>query len=87
MRVFTFTLSSGSISITSSDGVNQLSVEANASSECTIEGNFPFQGLTSGPITLEGGQSITLITNNPSNPLDGVTITWVSGTIDVLIGA
>jgi len=87
MRVFTFTLSSGSINIVSTDGVNQLSVEANASSECTIEGNFPFKGLTAGPITLEGGQSITLMTNNPSSPLDGVTITHVSGSIDILIGA
>jgi len=27
------------------------------------------------------------MTNNPSSPLDGVTITHVSGTIDILIGA
>jgi hypothetical protein len=86
MRLFTYTLSSGSLSINTADGVTQISVESNASSECTIEGNFPFKGLTSGPITLEAGQSITVMAQ-PNSPLDGVVITHVSGTIDILIGA
>ena len=87
MRIFTYTLSTGSLSINTQDGVTQLSVEANQGSECTVEGNFPFKGLTSGPIVLEGGQSITLMTYSSSSPLDGVVITHVSGTIDSLIGA
>jgi hypothetical protein len=87
MRIFTFTLTSGSISINTNDGVTQLSIEANASSECTIEGNFPFQSFTSSPIVLEGGQSVTLMAMSPASPIDGVTITHVSGTIDILIGA
>jgi hypothetical protein len=85
MRLFTYTLSAGSMTISSSDGVTQLSVEANASSQCTIEGNFPFQAFVSGPIVLEAGQSVTLMA--PTNsPLDGVVITHVSGTVDILIG-
>ena len=87
MRIFTYTLTSGSISINTNDGVTQLSIEANASSECTIEGNFPFQTFTSSPIVLEGGQSVTLMAMSPASPIDGVTITHVSGTIDILIGA
>ena len=87
MRIFTYTLSSGSLSINTADGVTQISVESNASSECTIEGNFPFQSFLSSPIVLESGQSITLMATTPASPIDGVTITHVSGTIDILIGA
>lgn len=87
MRVFTYTLSSGSITINTVDGVTQISVEANAASECTIEGNFPFQSFTSSAIVLEAGQSVTLMASTPASPIDGVTITHVSGTIDILIGA
>ena len=85
MRLFTYELSSGALSISSADGVTQISVQANPSSSGTIQGNFSFQGLPSNAITLEGGESFTIQT--PTNsPLDGVTITHVSGTIDILIG-
>ncbi len=85
MRLFTYELSSGSLNIVSSDGVTQISVQANPSSSGTIEGNFPFKELSSSAITLEGGESFTIQT--PTNsPLDGVTITHLSGTIDILIG-
>lgn len=85
MRVFTYELSSGSLSIDSVDGVTQISVQANPSSSGTIQGNFTFKGLASTPIVLEGGESYTIQT--PTNsPLDGFTITQVSGTIDVTIG-
>ena len=85
MRLFTYTLSSGSISISTNDGVTQISIEANASSQCTIQGNYPFQSFASGPIVLEAGQSVTLMAP-PNSPLDGVVITHVSGTVDILIG-
>lgn len=85
MRIYTKTLSSGTLSVVAADGVTQISIQANATSEATVIGNFPFQGTASTNITLNDGQSITLVT--PSNsPLDGMTVTWVSGTIDVLIG-
>ncbi len=85
MRLFTYELTSGSLSISSIDGVTQISVQANPSSSGTIQGNFSFQGISSNAITLEGGESFTIQT--PTNsPLDGVTITHVSGTIDILIG-
>ena len=85
MRLFTYTLSSGSINIVDTDGVTQISVSANASSSATITGNFPFKGLTANAVTLEAGEAVT-ITTPTNSPLDGVTITQVSGTIDVLIG-
>lgn len=85
MRIFTYELSSGSLSIDFYDGVTQISIQANPSSSATIQGNFSFKGLNSNAIELSQGESITLQT--PTNsPLDGVTITHVSGTIDILIG-
>lgn len=86
MRIFTHTLSSGSITIRNSDYVTQLSIQANDSSSCTILGSgTSFQSLSPNAITLENGENMTLTA--PDNaPLDGITITWVSGTIDILIG-
>ncbi len=85
MRLFTYTLSSGSINILNTDGVTQISVQANQSSSATITGNFPFKGLSPNAISLNDGQSLT-ITTPTNSPLDGVTIAWVSGTIDIVIG-
>lgn len=85
MRVFTYTLSSGSISINAADGVTQLSIQANASSSADILGNFEFKGLPSNAITLSDGQALTITTPTQS-PLDGFTITHVSGTVELIIG-
>lgn len=85
MQVFTYTLSSGSISIGASDGVTQISVQANSGGSCTITGSFQFQNFPSNAITINDGQSLTL-TANTYSPLDGVTIAHVSGTCDIVIG-
>jgi hypothetical protein len=85
MRLFTFELNTGSLSISSSDGVTQMSIQANPTSSCEILGNFPFQGNTSTAIVLSNGESVTL-TAPTNSPLDGITITHVSGTVDILIG-
>lgn len=85
MRLFTYTLSSGSINIVNTDGVTQISIQANQSSGATITGNFPFKSLSPNAISLTDGQSIT-ITTPTNSPLDGVTIAWVSGTVDIVIG-
>jgi hypothetical protein len=85
MRLFTYTLSSGSISINSGDGVTQISLQANTSSSLDITGNISFKGLSPNAITLDAGQSLTITTPTQS-PLDGVVITHVSGSVDILIG-
>jgi len=85
MRLFTYELTSGSLSIDFYDGVTQISIQGNPSSSATIQGNFTFKGLASTGIELSGGESITIQT--PTNsPVDGLTITHVSGSIDILIG-
>lgn len=85
MRLFTYTLSSGTIDIVAADGVTQISVQANQGGSATITGNFPFKGLTSNAVLLENGESLT-ITTAPNSALDGVTIAQVSGDVDVVIG-
>jgi len=84
MRLWTYVLSSGSVTISQSDGVTALTVQANASSSCNIDGNLTFKGLNPSAVLLENGESWT-ITSQSNTPLDGVTITWLSGTIDLLI--
>lgn len=86
MRYFTKELASGVLSINAVDGVQIISIQANLTSSCTIAGNFPFQGNPSTAITLSNGEGLTISANVPSSPIDGVTITWVSGTIDVVLG-
>lgn len=86
MRFFTYSLTSGSLSISQTDGAMFLSLQCSASSSCTIAGNQPFQALTSTAVTLAENQGINLSAVSPASPLDGITITWVSGSIDVLVG-
>ena len=88
MRVFTYTLTSGTpLVINQSDGVMFLSVQSDATTgSCTILGNLPFQGLTPATVTLSAGQGINLSALTPVSPLDGITITRTAGTVDVLVG-
>lgn len=85
MRLFTYTLSSGSITITAIDGVTMLSVQAALNGAATVTGNFTFQGTLSNSITVSDGQSLT-ITTPTNSPLDGVVVAWVNGSADVVIG-
>lgn len=86
MKFHTRTLSAGSLSINAIDGVMSLSVQANDTSSANILGNFPFQQVNSTAITIENGEAVTITAPSPSSPLDGITITWLSGTVDVLLG-
>lgn len=87
MRVFTFTLTTGTpLVISQTDGVMFLSVQCATSSSCTVLGNLPFKGLTPASVTLEATQGINLSAITPVSPLDGITITRTSGSVDVLIG-
>jgi hypothetical protein len=86
MRFFTFTLTSGTLSISQNDGAMFLSVQCSDSSSCTIAGNQPFKNLTSTAVTLSSGQGINLSAVSPASPLDGITVTYSSGSIDILVG-
>jgi hypothetical protein len=86
MRFFTFSLTSGTLSISQNDGAMFLSVQCSDSSSCTIAGNQPFKTLTSTAVTLGASQGINLSAVSPASPLDGITVTWISGSIDILVG-
>jgi len=90
MRFFTYTLTNvtpSTITINGIDGVMFLSVQSGASTgSCTVLGNLPFKGLTPTTVSLSAGQGINLSAMSPASPLDGITITYGSGIVDVLIG-
>lgn len=87
MRFFTKTLTSGSLSIDFNDGAMFVSVQCDSSTgSATILGNLPFKGQSPNAVTLTAGQGVNISALSPASPLDGLTITWVAGTVDVLIG-
>jgi hypothetical protein len=49
-------------------------------------GNLPFKGLPPSAVSLGAGQGINISALSPASPLDGITITWTSGTVDIIIG-
>jgi len=85
MRVHTQTMSSGVITISYTDEVTQLSIQANSSSSVSVSGNYTFQGMASNAVTLSNGEGLTLTAPSLNSTLDGLTITWLSGTVDIVI--
>lgn len=86
MNFYTTTLSSGTLEINSVDGAMMISIEPNSGSSCTVLGTLPFKGLTPNAITLDANQVLTLSAQSPNSPLSGLTITHVSGTVDIVVG-
>ena len=86
MQIFTTTLTSGTLLLNIADGAMVISVQANDSSSCLITGGLPFKQVTPTPIVLSSGQIWNYAAATPSSPLDGITITWVSGDIDIVVG-
>ena len=86
MTFYTTTLSSGSLEILTADGAQMISIEPNSSSSCTVLGSLPFKGLSPNAISLDSNQVLTISAPSPSSPLNGITVTWISGTIDIIVG-
>lgn len=86
MQVFTTTLTSGTLQLNREDGAMIISVQSNESSSCLITGGLPFKGVLPTPITLNAGQIWNYASVTASSPLDGITVTWVSGNIDIVVG-
>lgn len=87
MRFFTYTLTSGTIQIDGIDGAMFVSVQCDASTgSCSVAGNIPFKNLSPNAVTLSAGQGVNISALSPASPLDGLTITWLAGSVDVLIG-
>lgn len=86
MRIFTYGLTSGELKLNNEDGVAFISIEPSANSTCTLTGNMTFKGMTSTPIVLFETAVVNYRAFSPSSPLKGITVTWVSGTINLIIG-
>jgi hypothetical protein len=87
MRFWTYTLTSGSIAINEINGAMFVSVQCDVvSASCQVVGSIPFKNILPTAVTLTAGQGINISALSPASPLDGITITWVSGNIDILIG-
>lgn len=87
MRFWTFTLTSGTLQISDIDGANFLSLQCDTTSgKCTVRGGIPFKGVQPTAVGLNEGQGANFSALSPASPLDGITITWVVGSIDIIIG-
>lgn len=86
MKFFTYSLTSGTLTIDKADGALWLSViTGGSSSSCTVTGNISFKGLSPTAVSLSNGQGFTLGAE-PFSAIDGVVVTFGSGTVSVLIG-
>jgi len=86
MKFFTTSLTSGIFLVEAAQGASLLSIQPQDSSSCTILGGIPFNGLQPSAITLSNNNALTLTSASPNSPLDGITITHIGGTIDILVG-
>lgn len=85
MQIFTTTLIAGSLTIDKADGIQFVSIKCDAGGSCTILGTLPFKTTPSSAVTLSAGEGLNLNTNLSSSPLDGIVITWVAGSIDIIM--
>ena len=58
---------------------------APAGGQFTINGNSSFKGIASTNLSLVDGVGVNLVAPNFATPLDGITITWESGTVNILL--
>ena len=86
MQIFTTTLSSGSLVLLREDGAQVISIQVRANGQCLFTGNLPFKGVLPTPVALAAGNVFNYAASSPSSPLDGITITHVSGDIDIVVG-
>ena len=86
MNVYSTTLTSGTFTLSASQGAMFLSVQAADSSSFTFLGGFHFDesAPAPAPVTLKTGVSVAA--KSTQAPLDGVTVTWVSGTVNIIVG-
>lgn len=87
MRFWTYTLTSGSLTLNNADGALFISILTDAATgNCTVLGGIPFKGINSSPVTLANGEGLNFAALSPSFPLEGITITHVAGSIDIIVG-
>ena len=86
MKFFTTSLTSGTFLVAADQGASLLSIQPQDSSSCTVLGGIPFNGLQPSAISVSNNNALTLTSASPTSPLDGITIAWTVGTIDIIVG-
>jgi len=86
MTFFTKTLTEGTFVLSASEGASMISIQPQTSSSCTFIGSGTYNGASSSAITISNNNTLTISSSSPTSPLNGITITWVSGTIDIIVG-
>lgn len=87
MRFWTYTLTTGSLQIDAIDGAMFISVQCDPiSGSCSVLGSIPFKTVLPNAVTLTTGQGVNISALSPASTLDGITITHISGNVDILIG-
>lgn len=87
MKIHTRTLTTGqSLALAAIDGAMMISIQVATGGSATYEGGISFAGQASTPLAISEGQIVTVTALSPASPLDGITITSVSGDVDIVIG-
>ena len=86
MTIYTQALTSGTFVVSAAQGASMISIQPQDSSSCTFLGSGTFNGLQSSALTISNNNTLTISSSSPTSPLSGITITWVSGTIDIIVG-
>jgi hypothetical protein len=87
MEFFTTTLTSGSLTFAASNGATFVSIQCDSSTgSCTILGGIPFKGIQPSIVALTAGQVASFAAASPQSPLNNLTITWVAGNVDIIVG-
>ena len=86
MKFFTTSLTSGTFLVDSSSGASLLSIQPQDSSSCDVLGGIAFNGIQPSAISISNNNALTLTSSSPSSPIDGITVTWTAGTIDIIVG-
>lgn len=86
MQIYTTTLTTGTLVLNREDGAQVLSIQTKNDAQALFTGNLPFKGVLPTPITLQEGQVFNYAASSPASPLDGITITHVSGDVDIVVG-
>ena len=86
MNIHTRTLIAGeTLTINKSLGVYSLSYLVNSSSSGTILGDLDIGGVSSTPVIQSANQGATFTASSVISPIDGIVISCVSGTIDIIL--
>jgi hypothetical protein len=86
MKFFTTSITSGTFVVAATQGASLLSIQPQDTSSCTVLGGIAFNGLQPSAITISNNNALTLTSASPNSPLDGITVTWTAGTVDIIVG-